>query len=861
MIRIRKGVKATQKSVKRTVFFILLVVVVKLLFDRHQMLQTARVVSRDYNLFPGKKIRVFQGPLKFSHSSPEKLDLSHRWIQLKSHFKQKTAIDDEFPRRAPDCEHWVVALSSEIVLTKWRNGSFWCLVVVCEDIQCDKMTSQQETFYFLSTKQQAEMKHPFVKHTLSLLQKEEQFLSRKNIGYLFAIRHGAKMITDADSATPSFQHNVATLFASSNSSKRVLIRHLRVGDGRVEEGSTPMTRASILLFDPIPYVYRSKSELTRSHDVKLNFGSIKCSSLGVVAHLSSDTLNSEYVSYKHGGTLLVGRKQYAFFIPETTTFMKQAFWGLLLPSNAPKILRAFIYQKFSHELNLAFIVKSRHIQELGMYPLPSKINPSTLEQMFRNFLASTDQLEYLHDALRSILPARIETLMVQLYEHGQIDLEDIYTMQEWLLALYDLGYQFPSIPSPQGHQSAISETPNCISLTVLSEPTLNKQPYLASPSFNIDKWKHSYADFILKHNGGQGSNELFMEWTNGLKSEKCRPVDRTIIKVVAMTMNDWPLLKDWVIYHGELIGYEHLYVIDGSTHKDCITFLTHARDDLGVNVIFSSAGLNELAGLLSEMSRQISKASDFVVKLDTDEFLASHKGNSKCIYYSDVITSKEELDCSLSPYAFQNALEQLRLQATGERLRFGYTMGSKSSADLCRDESTKFDIGLFPLIGPFHAGGYKTISDSRTLKGIDLGGHNNFFVSPFGDIFGNMTNLGVLHFHARCLETEVANSRKAVISHEFIRETDSDEIAMQKLIDLQKSWGNPIVGDEVCALTELVGVSSHKILFYLQYLMGCITEARFYSSMEGTKRNTDFLQFLNDARSRHGNLYMISTTS
>jgi hypothetical protein len=43
------------------------------------------------------------------------------------------------------------------------------------------------------------------------------------------------------------------------------------------------------------------------------------------------------------------------------------------------------------------------------------------------------------------LPQRIENLCIALYERDYIQLDDVYAMQEWLIALLNVGYRFPEL--------------------------------------------------------------------------------------------------------------------------------------------------------------------------------------------------------------------------------------------------------------------------------------------------------------------------------------------------------------------------------------------------------------------------------
>ena len=75
-----------------------------------------------------------------------------------------------------------------------------------------------------------------------------------------------------------------------------------------------------------------------------------------------------------------------------------------------------------------------------------------------------------------------------------------------------------------------------------------------------------------------------------------------VVKLILMTRNEWPLLKYWVMYHGELIGYENLFIMNGSTDEKCIQFLEDVRDRFGVQVSSTNLNLNRLNNHLNEVA-------------------------------------------------------------------------------------------------------------------------------------------------------------------------------------------------------------------------------------------------------------------
>ena len=67
---------------------------------------------------------------------------------------------------------------------------------------------------------------------------------------------------------------------------------------------------------------------------------------------------------------------------------------------------------------------------------------------------------------------------------------------------------------------------------------------------------------------------------------------------MVMTKDDLPLLSRWLIYHGHLFGYEHLYVFDGSTGKQK-AYLEWAAKHFPIHVRHSLVNLNRISDELA----------------------------------------------------------------------------------------------------------------------------------------------------------------------------------------------------------------------------------------------------------------------
>ena len=58
---------------------------------------------------------------------------------------------------------------------------------------------------------------------------------------------------------------------------------------------------------------------------------------------------------------------------------------------------------------------------------------------------------------------------------------------------------------------------------------------------------------------------------------RAHPGDR-VLCLLLLTKDDWPTVRSSVLHHGHLVGFEHLYVLDGSIESsEAVAFLQRAR--------------------------------------------------------------------------------------------------------------------------------------------------------------------------------------------------------------------------------------------------------------------------------------------
>uniref|UniRef100_A0A7S4ENK5 Uncharacterized protein n=1 Tax=Pseudo-nitzschia australis TaxID=44445 RepID=A0A7S4ENK5_9STRA len=735
------------------------------------------------------------------------------------------------------CLQWAVVSTIQAPnesIRKVSNLRGWCLVIVGDistpDVAHANLAAEKDNVFYLSAPYQEKF-----------LPSSNSF-GRKNIGYLFALSHGAKVLFDFDDKselTPLQDGSLSIpppyLFSEDSEFNRTVLLKF-IDDPKQREhakyNNTGKPTSSNLVFNPYAYMGASEdytwprgfpvdqlqNNFDEWHSTKKNtaVGDIKFSSIGVIQSPSlgdpdhdgvyrSTRIATEFsfdCSVK-ALPLLIPTHQYSPYNAQATTHLYHAFWGLYLPitvtGRVADIWRSYISQRIMKDIGL-------HV----LYTPPIVNRQNSTYDYASDFVAEIDlhskttkMLNFL-DAWSSeaeTLPERILELWIALYKNNYIESDDVEAVREWLNALHIIDYKFPSVNTKDGATDA--------PLNV--QPSVEDgQPYRAFPLFDINKEGLSI----------EGS-------TSG------RP-DYAVLKLIMITMDEWPLIKYWVMYHGDLIGFENIYIIDASTDSRCISFLRYARDILGANVIFSNLELNEISVLMNEIANNIAGSSDFIMKVDTDEYVFVGNHIDQPI--------KTAVSGYLSGYATDknHPLQQLRQQKGTLIVR--YLLESVPSEEVCNNNHYA-PPEMFPLqpdievLSKDRGMSFKRVYDSRVpFKGhneINLGGHGfTGFANP--DFF--QTEIGIIHYHKRCIEIEVENCMRVMVRHGYINSQMEDE-SVRKI--LEKKLNLPSDHD-TCTQEHLYRYtkfnSNHKAIFLVKWFKCPELQRELYYAADDSKK-------------------------
>jgi len=372
---------------------------------------------------------------------------------------------------------------------------------------------------------------------------------------------------------------------------------------------------------------------------------------------------------------------------------------------------------------------------------------------------------------------------------------------------------------------------------------------LRGEQFSCEPEIHARNETYAALSESEGDGKLD-SWRSWLHNHRWEPKQRKMVmKVLLMTKDEWPLIKSWVFYHAKMFGFNNLYIIDASENHECITFLTDVRANYGVNVIFSASNLNEVIKDINYVMTEISAASDLMIKIDTDEFLAVLPDTEPCSKY--LANNTLHNDCFLTPFGVLEYIqEELSQNMDGSLLKIGYLSNSISKQSIC-ESIDRGDIqslyGNIPFMMPAPTL-FKTVFDSRTYREVDLGSHGGLAWQPFNNLEEHpylMTKLGIIHVHSTCYEDEMENNAKAVTSHAYVSPEDTDLERIEKLykmIDSPPCHAGPA---ECCASLRMnvpCFSSCHKVVGYLNHLV-CPEEdkQKYYENFASTEGNTNLL--------------------
>lgn len=196
-----------------------------------------------------------------------------------------------------------------------------------------------------------------------------------------------------------------------------------------------------------------------------------------------------------------------------------------------------------------------------------------------------------------------------------------------------------------------------------------------------------------------------------------------MVKVFTMVKGEVDIVRDWVLYHGNLFGFNNLHVIDNFSRDGTYEALLQLKKDYGIHV-YRLPDYKKKGDYMSSLIKRFGE-NEFVFPVDIDEFIV-HYDKSTNIISCDNALIKQTLETLPKATAYK-----MNYIVTNPTRLEGFeraTIESESGAysDYGSMAKTFFHSSLF-------------------IGGLDHGNHFN--TSNY-----HLTTLCLVHYHCRNLE-------------------------------------------------------------------------------------------------------------
>lgn len=350
------------------------------------------------------------------------------------------------------CEYWAVITSvnapTVVVKQLAETTENLCLVVVADKKSPVDYDVSRKHLVYLTVEDQEKLSYEIMKLV------PWNHFARKNIGFLYAIQHGAKKIFDVDDDNE--------LITTENIMNQVF-------DHRMKEYDYISTQQYVT--NPYMVYLNQKGEyiwprgypleaIKTEHDYKYITENITkqgnhIENLGVIQFLQNVNPDLDAI-YRITHTIpakfdeeitqcfILSQSSFAPWNAQSTLFNYNAFWGLLLPmtvhGRVSDIWRSYFTQRLLWEQtsHIAFCpslvnhIRNQHrlIKDFDA-ELPLYTQAESLVKYLRDWVPTSKRI-----------PDMLEELYIDMYERGIIEKKDIEFIQLWIIDLYSVGYAF-----------------------------------------------------------------------------------------------------------------------------------------------------------------------------------------------------------------------------------------------------------------------------------------------------------------------------------------------------------------------------------------------------------------------------------
>jgi len=403
-------------------------------------------------LFSGSKVVEFQNERFFRNLK----DLESEYKKYGNEIKTPGSLN---------CENWGVvttifepsdAVKKQVLIPDW------CLVVVGDrkGPLSYSITAPLNNFIFLTAAQQDEMAKTFpVVKALPW-----NHFGRKNVGFLYAILHGAKTIWDFDDDNILIDKTFQFALSNSNNSDSTTPSYYTALEPEHYDSLVlnpyPIMGANVFPVWPrgFPLERIISNSSSSSNRIPVATVKVESSSVGILQSLANhdpdvdaiyrltQPLPFDFPRRANSQALLVPIGCYSPYNAQATLHMYSSLWSLLLPvtvhGRVSDIWRGYFAQRLGEDIGMRLAFTPPMVAQFrNSHNYLADFDSE--EPLYKRSMKIVEQLSVWKGDHIETFPGRIEDLWIEMYEHGYIGLKDVELLQAWLQSLFAAGYKFP----------------------------------------------------------------------------------------------------------------------------------------------------------------------------------------------------------------------------------------------------------------------------------------------------------------------------------------------------------------------------------------------------------------------------------
>jgi len=359
----------------------------------------------------------------------------------------------------PQCSRWNVVTTIYDVTSAVQTAaamSGWCTVIMADRktpstyMKTSNLQNNSNVFFLSAQMQEAEAKSrqdsvgAFMRHV------PFNHFARKNIGYLYAIAHGAKFIFDFDddNKLKSSEVDIIPWSGESGKARQVVSSSLVLNVYPLLNPSANGTwprgfPLELLKKSPNTTICSTQPDVSVSRIGIIQFTADHDPDVDAVYRMTRpipfDFEDSSLTA------IVLPLDCYSPYNAQATLHTKNALWATLLPFTVPDrvsdIWRSFFAQSIFSRIGLQVSFGQPLVKQVrNMHNYLADMNAET--DIYFKAYELVKFLSQWHDNSTTV-PEAVETLWIALYERTYIERDDVVMMQLWLTALRDSGYVFP----------------------------------------------------------------------------------------------------------------------------------------------------------------------------------------------------------------------------------------------------------------------------------------------------------------------------------------------------------------------------------------------------------------------------------